>query len=87
MTQRSDHTRAESVTADAEVGPSPSAPDESAADSPDNPADRGSAEAELAIPFTIDSALLRQLGERLVGRPAIALAELVKNSYDAVRRS
>ncbi|MFQ5798465.1 MAG: ATP-binding protein [Bacteroidota bacterium] len=33
--------------------------------------------------FTIDSALLRELGERLVGKPHIALAELVKNSYDA----
>lgn len=35
------------------------------------------------IPFSVDSALLRELGERLVGRPHIALAELVKNSYDA----
>jgi hypothetical protein len=35
------------------------------------------------IAFTVDSALLRELGERLVGRPHIALAELVKNSYDA----
>lgn len=34
-------------------------------------------------PFTVDSALLRELGERLVGKPHIALAELVKNSYDA----
>lgn len=33
--------------------------------------------------FTVDSALLRELGERLVGRPHIALAELVKNAYDA----
>lgn len=33
--------------------------------------------------FTIDSALLRELGERLVGKPHIALAELVKNSFDA----
>ena len=33
--------------------------------------------------FTIDAALLRELGERLVGKPHIALAELVKNSYDA----
>jgi signal transduction histidine kinase len=33
--------------------------------------------------FTIDSALLRELGERLVGKPHIALAELVKNGYDA----
>ena len=36
-----------------------------------------------AIPFTIDSELLRELGERLVGKPHIALAELIKNSYDA----
>lgn len=33
--------------------------------------------------FSVDSMLLRELGERLVGRPHIALAELVKNSYDA----
>jgi len=33
--------------------------------------------------FTVDSALLRELGERLVGKAHIALAELVKNSYDA----
>jgi hypothetical protein len=35
------------------------------------------------INFTVDSALLRELGERLVGKPYIALAELVKNGYDA----
>lgn len=35
------------------------------------------------IHFTVDSELLRELGERLVGRQYIALAELVKNSYDA----
>jgi signal transduction histidine kinase len=35
------------------------------------------------IRFSVDAALLRELGERLVGRPHIALAELVKNSYDA----
>ena len=35
------------------------------------------------IHFTVDSQLLRELGERLVGRQYIALAELVKNSYDA----
>jgi signal transduction histidine kinase len=46
-------------------------------------------EAELArsrteaARFRADSALLRELGERLVGRPHIALAELVKNAYDA----
>ena len=33
--------------------------------------------------FTIDAELLRELGERLVGKPHIVLAELVKNSYDA----
>ena len=33
--------------------------------------------------FKADSALLRELGERLVGKPYIALAELVKNAYDA----
>lgn len=33
--------------------------------------------------FTVDAALLQELGERLVGRPYIALAELVKNGYDA----
>ena len=35
------------------------------------------------LPFTIDAELLRELGERLVGKPHIALSELVKNSYDA----
>ena len=35
------------------------------------------------IPFTIDAELLRELGERLVGKPHIALAELIKNGYDA----
>lgn len=34
-------------------------------------------------PFSVDSALLRELGERLVGQAHIALAELIKNSYDA----
>ncbi len=35
------------------------------------------------LSFTVDAALLRELGERLIGQPHIALAELVKNSYDA----
>ena len=39
--------------------------------------------APRTIAFTVDSHLLRELGERLVGRQYIALAELVKNSYDA----
>ena len=33
--------------------------------------------------FSVDAALLRELGERLIGRAYIALAELVKNAYDA----
>ena len=36
-----------------------------------------------SLPFTVASALLRELGERLVGQPHIALAELIKNAYDA----
>jgi signal transduction histidine kinase len=37
--------------------------------------------------FTVDSALLQELGERLIGQPHIALAELIKNSYDADARN
>ncbi|MET9269371.1 ATP-binding protein [Kribbella sp. NPDC003557] len=37
--------------------------------------------------FTVDARLLRELGERLVGRPHIALAELIKNAYDADART
>lgn len=33
--------------------------------------------------FTIESRLLRELGERLVREPEIAIVELIKNSYDA----
>ena len=36
-----------------------------------------------AAQFTVDAAVLRELGERLIGRAHIALAELVKNAYDA----
>lgn len=35
------------------------------------------------VKFQADSTLLRELGERLVGQPHIALAELIKNAYDA----
>lgn len=35
------------------------------------------------VEFTVDAALLKELGERLVGKPHVALAELVKNAYDA----
>ena len=38
-------------------------------------------EGELS--FTIESRLLRELGERLVKQPEVAIVELVKNSYDA----
>ncbi len=34
----------------------------------------------MRMEFAIDSRLLRELGARLVGRPHIALAELVKNA-------
>lgn len=33
--------------------------------------------------FTVDAALLQELGERIIGRSYIALAELIKNAYDA----
>lgn len=36
-----------------------------------------------SLHFTVDAALLRELGERLIGQPQIALGELVKNSFDA----
>ena len=35
------------------------------------------------LPFSIESRLLRELGERLVRQPEVALLELVKNAYDA----
>lgn len=44
----------------------------------DTPSDDGD-----FVNFTVDAALLRELGERLVGKPEVALAELVKNAYDA----
>jgi signal transduction histidine kinase len=33
--------------------------------------------------FAVDASLLRELGERLIGRAPIALGELIKNAYDA----
>ena len=39
--------------------------------------DRGS------LSFSIEGRILRELGERLVKRPEVAILELVKNSYDA----
>ena len=38
-------------------------------------------EGELS--FTIESRILRELGERLVRQPEVALVELIKNAYDA----
>jgi HSP90 family molecular chaperone len=38
---------------------------------------------QQSLNFTVDARLLQELGERLVGKPHIALAELVKNAYDA----
>ena len=38
------------------------------------------------IPFSVSSALWEELGERLVGKNSTALAELIKNSYDADAR-
>ncbi len=35
------------------------------------------------LKFTVDSQLLEELGERLIGKSYIALAELVKNGFDA----
>lgn len=52
----------------------------------DSPAEelRNAPKGEFKIEtFTADSALIAELGERLVGQAHIALAELVKNSYDA----
>lgn len=37
----------------------------------------------LDADFTVDTGLFRQLGELLVGRDSTALAELIKNAYDA----
>lgn len=57
---------------------------------PSSPDLRGSAgnedvtdRTESELQFSVDSRLLEELGERLVGKPSMALAELVKNAYDA----
>ncbi len=39
--------------------------------------------SQQELKFTVDSALLRELGEKLVETVHLALSELVKNSYDA----
>jgi signal transduction histidine kinase len=38
---------------------------------------------EDTLSFTIESRILRELGERLVKQPDVALVELIKNAYDA----
>ncbi|WP_152615505.1 ATP-binding protein [Burkholderia pseudomallei] len=38
---------------------------------------------EGEIPFSIESRIVRELGERLVKRPEVALLELIKNAHDA----
>ena len=35
------------------------------------------------LSFSIESRVLRELGERLVKQPEIAIVELIKNAYDA----
>lgn len=37
--------------------------------------------------FSVESRILREIGERLVKQPEVALLELIKNSYDADARS
>jgi len=39
--------------------------------------------SEGVVKFSVDSSLLFQLGERLVAKASVAMAELVKNAYDA----
>ena len=39
--------------------------------------------ATISLAFDVDAALLLELGERLVARRSVALAELIKNAYDA----
>jgi signal transduction histidine kinase len=39
--------------------------------------------AQGTLSFTIESRILRELGERLVKQPEVAVLELVKNAYDA----
>jgi hypothetical protein len=43
----------------------------------------GATETTTRLTFSVDAALLAELGERLVGEPHIALGELIKNGYDA----
>lgn len=47
------------------------------------PVDPGAQDDPNTERFTVDSALLSEVGERLVTFPHVAIAELVKNAYDA----
>ena len=47
------------------------------------PATEGPLLDQGTISFTIESRILRELGERLVKQPEVAIVELVKNAYDA----
>ena len=38
---------------------------------------------EGTLSFSVESRILRELGERLVKQPEVALVELIKNAYDA----
>src|SRR3954467_4959571 len=38
------------------------------------------------VSFSVESRILRELGERLVKQPEVALVELIKNAYDADAR-
>lgn len=45
--------------------------------------ERGSTDHKSTVAFDSDAQLLAELGERLIARPEIALAEILKNAYDA----
>lgn len=46
-------------------------------------ANKGAVLDQGTISFTIESRILRELGERLVKQPEVAIIELIKNAYDA----
>ena len=49
----------------------------------DSDGDRVPQQQTTTLTFDVDAALLVELGERLVARRSVALAELMKNAYDA----
>ncbi len=54
--------------------------DSSESESRDGESTKG---GSIKLAFDVDAALLVELGERLVARRSVALAELIKNAYDA----